>query len=1124
MMHCANMGALKEPRPNHHRAGRHAGHGGGGPLQAHRLQFGYDSPGCNNATREQQRRRRAYLRIWYAVGMNGVMMDAAGVIVRGKSVRRFVVRGIVFAVTYVVGLLSGCTATAQTTVPAWRPHTPLPLALAGHASVLLPTGDVLVAGGIDAGHNASRASFLYSSTTGAYRPTLNQLVAARGYHTLVPVQRGAGTVVFAIGGYSGTAGSYAGQALVEMLEYDAAASNWRWRAIGTLRAGRGDLRACFDGANSVIVTGGREQTNGALHSGTLSAASERIDVATLGITAMTPMSAARAEHAMARFTGDNGTPRVLAAGGEAVAQGSSTQIVLGNAWDVVANPPVSYHTAGVGVGDPAGIARVFGGYDTAATPTAACEWYDTKQGWRAAPRMQAARARFSAGLIAGTRDTATAYLAIGGIGRAGDLASTEVFRLPNPASPNGAWLAFAPLVTPGSERLLAISGANIAIATGGRTLGGTALAETEAFQPLRASDVDFGDQEVGGLSDSVVVTIENTWLLPVRVRDFRIAGSAEFSWRGDTANFTLAAGGQRTVRLYFQPAAPGPRTGMLLFNVGPLTDTVLLRGRGVASQLSVLVSPLDFGARLVGTSTLLCEQVLRNNGTDTATIDSITITPAGAFRLLRPIGKSMLAPGDSLRICAEFQPTAQGPAQATATLHVGSRAFGLQMIGRGLRRYAIATVLQGDCDTVEYTAGVETSGFVAITNPGDTVVHLDLPLLHASANGLFRLANPTAFPMDLAPGAVVTVEVIHTPKREARELLTMDFPNNGDTITNTTLCFVTRARYLAVSQGTVALGAICHGDTATALLTVENPGGFDTVTIDGAEITPASELELAGFAPARLGPHDYRTLRIRYAPTAAGTLAGLLILRTSRGNVSVPITATALPAVLFEPRGIGLTVGDTTVVPIDLRIPPAGGIQTTTLLLEYDPTLLRPLGIAPVPGGAELDTARSSLRLLGGGRAMIELRWRQALTAPGIAFGLIAEALRGNAPLAALALNGAGDGGFCVTRAATLLAVAPPCPGGGGLVNAAGAELIAVAPNPATGTLAITLATTTADPLRVELISTTGAVARTMTFNDGYHRTRTFTIAAADIPAGAYVVRALAGGRVIARQTVVIAH
>lgn len=1002
--------------------------------------------------------------------------------------------------------ISTIAAHAQTTFPQWRRHTPLPLALVGHAVALLPGGDLVVTGGLGADGASTRSSYVISASTGRITPTLNQLNASRAYHALVAVETPAGARVFAIGGYAGGAGAHRGEASVEVLEFDAASKNWRWRPIGSLGVARGDLRATYDRAGGIIVSGGRTGT-GALRTGARSDATDRIDVVGLSVAPIGPMTAARAEHTIAAFRAEDRSTRVLAAGGEAAT--TTTQVLAGVSWDPIANPPVTYRSAAVGVGDPQGIARTFGGFDAAGAPLATTEWYDVKRGWRAAPRMNEARARFDAVHVAGPVDSAAAYIAVAGRGSGGVLASTEIFELPG-SSPNGEWISFSRLNDAGDERRVAIDGANLPHVVGGRAAGDAVMAGTEIYQPLRANDVDFGLEEIGRRSDSQSVVIENLWLLPVRVRSFRIDGSAEFLLRGDTSDFILEPGERRSVRVYFQPALAGERQGRLLFDVGAITDTVKLGGRAVASELTVMNSPLDFGAQLVGTRRVECIHVLRNEGVDSASVDSIVVEPAGAFRLVSPLGRTTIAPGDSLEICVELAPTLQGPLTADASIHVGTRRFGVQVLGRGTRRFAVATTVTAECDTMSFSPGAETSGTIRLENRGDTVVTLELPSIAASEPGLFRLADPGAFPMTLARGASATVDVIFAPQRESREVVTLAFPNDGDTAVAASLCFIARSRYLSVSQAAVDLGELCPDDSAGALVTVENPSGFESVELLAASIDPASGLTLTGFTPRTLGPREYLTLALGYRAGAPGALATELTIRSNRGDVVIPVTADVLRSSGFRARSSVLTIGATTTIPVDVSgVDAARPMAGARIALDFDATALLPLRLAAATGAPAIDETASQVRIVAPGRAVVEIAWSGAgVTVDGPAFALVAEVLRGDVDSTAILLTGEARDGYCARGVETRVDVRGPCTDDVGGIRTAKARFIAASPVPATSSVAVTVVAESREIVRLELVDALGrpVIAESVAIVDG--RSASTRLDVSRIPSGMYILRA----------------
>ncbi|MCB0713039.1 MAG: choice-of-anchor D domain-containing protein [Ignavibacteriae bacterium] len=1031
----------------------------------------------------------------------------------------------VVSIVFLFSLLSSIPEViAQTTQPEWRLHTPLPEALTGHRMVLLPTGDVLVCGGISTSGTAERSSYLYSSTTGSFRPTINQLNTSRAYHALVDLPIAGGRKVFAIGGFSGSKGNYSAEASIEVLEYDAGLNNWRWRPVGRLSRGRGDLRAVWDGSDHIVVTGGYEGSGGALRAGVRSSVAERVAITSFTVTPLPTMDAPRAEQTLAHITDENGQDVVLVAGGEANSGATATQILEGTLWNPIANPPLAYHSGGFGFGDPATIARTFGGFDANGVPSDACEWYDVKRGWRTAPRMNSPRARFDATRVAGISDSTLTYLAVAGQGTSGSISATELFYLPSSAFPNGSWTPFPALGQAGAERQTAIAGSNLPIVTGGLGSSGS-LDGVEVFQPLRVTDQAFGDEEVGRRSDSIQLSIKNEWLLPVRLTNFRVEGSPAFFFRGDTTDFVIPAGGSRTIRLYFQPGSTGRHNGELVFEVGELTDRVKLTGNGIASTLAVINSPFDAGAVFLKQSRQFCFHALRNNGTDTAVIDSVSIDPVGTFRLISPKGRASIPPGDSLLVCLEFAPSRRGIETGVATIHLAGRAFPAQVIAQGVRRYLTASTITSECDTVIFAPETEISGFIRIENLGDSVVRTTLPKLTQSVAGLFRLADPSIFPLDLLPGESRLIEIIFSPARESRESVTVTFPNNGDTAAAVTLCFVARSRYLAVSQSDLNFGEVCTGDTITQTLLLENPGGFDTVELYSASLTPQDVLTLSNFSPTTLGPRQYVRLTITYAPQTDGPLSGTLTVGNSRGDLLIPISGNALPSARFRPLDTEGNIGGKVILPIYMEGLGAGNmIDEGVLEFSYDPTLLLPLGIVALNGSPAVDQGRTGVTISGKGEAQIAIAWGGVgLTTDGPAFGIEAEILRGDAHRSTLKLTGQSKSGFCLTAGEGEFLALPPCWGDGGFVRTGKVSLLFAAPKPASEVMTVTIVSPEeGEEISVEIVDALGNRLDEYRSTNRLSNTFTLTVDVRLFPPGLYFLRATAGEKIVGSTSVII--
>ncbi len=1014
-----------------------------------------------------------------------------------------------------------CPVSAQTTTPGWRIHTPLPKPLAGHAAVMLSTGEVLITGGTDASGAATTTSLLYRPLTGEIVPTLNTLQDARAYHALVAVPFGGDTRVFAIGGYAGTRTDAKALSSIEVLERDASSGNWRWRRIGNLSVARGEPRAAWDGAGAIVVTGGREQSSGAMGSGTPSVAADRIDVSTLQTTVLGDMAVGRAGHLVARIEQQDGSIRMVTATGENSRPVTLHETLVGTTWDSRANPPIVFREYGYGFGDIAGVARVFGGFEESGTALATGEWFDTKSGWKPAPRMSTARARFDATLVAGPVDTATAYLAVGGQGDGGAIAATEMFEMPDAINTSGIWTPFPPLNQPGAERAIAMTSENLPLVLGG--INGVAeLASTELYQPLRARDIAFGQVEAGRLSDTLHVPITNEWLLPVTVRRFRLDGSAEFIVTNAPDSLMLKPGATHTVIVRFRPNDAGPRQGRLLFDVGAITDTVLLSGTGLQSSIKIVTTAVDFDSVDVGTTKQLCFDAVLNNGTDPALIDSITIEPPGPFHVVSPVGQVSVDPGQVLQVCVEFEPDARGADIGAITAHLADRTFPITASGIGVVRRIDA--FAPSCDTISVRPGDSVATFVVLRNPGDRVVTITSVDFTASAPNLFWLADPSILPLTIVPGDEATVEVTFSPQREATEHATATFSFEGGGSTDAELCYIARSRAISPSVPEIDFGTVCAGDTVSFGVLLENSSVFDTVRLASVTTDDQTGAVSVESVPARmLLPRETVPVTVEFTPIDAGDFAGSVTASGSFGSYDIPVRAKVLPRLQFLPRDASGAEATTVVVPVDLAGVANGvSVGAIGLDLEFDRTLLVPRRLVSLADAVPLDESASQITAVEPGHVRLQPVWQAPLIADGPAFGIECELLRGDHAVARLVVSGAGGADFCVGASPAALEVALPCGGTSSLIRTAKVSLLRVAPNPVAASAHLTLVSPVRGEAVAEVCTSMGQRVRRVDL--GRHETpETSTdIDLSGLSDGAYYIRVLVDGKIVLTQPVTL--
>jgi hypothetical protein len=141
------------------------------------------------------------------------------------------------------------------------------------------------------------------------------------------------------------------------------------------------------------------------------------------------------------------------------------------------------------------------------------------------------------------------------------------------------------------------------------------------------------------------------------------------------ATMTLEAGGTCTLRVRFNPASTGERTGTATVSTGAGDVTIDLSGTGTQTALGLTPAALDFGSRHVGAGPSEAqESTVVNTGTERIRLSNLVIKDPGAARfLLLRGGPADCAAGTTLhadegcKVRVVFYPLAGGLRTARVT-------------------------------------------------------------------------------------------------------------------------------------------------------------------------------------------------------------------------------------------------------------------------------------------------------------------------------------------------------------------------------------------------------------------------------------------------------------------------
>jgi len=932
--------------------------------------------------------------------------------------------------------------TAQTTKPEWRFTSPLPISLTGHKSVTLHTGEVLVCGGITFSGAATQSSFVYKD--GKWTQTANQLQFARAYHSLVAVRKQNGeSIIFAIGGYSGSTGNYTSIPSVEVLQFTSTTQSWSWRMIGNLPASVGNCASAYNKKDYVVVSGGRIQNGGVLNSGVPTAISARINVNSLVIERIGDMASPRSEHATLMLNGAKGDSIVLSASGE-TASIPSTELLNNSTWDARANPPAFMQRFGANFTDDAEVARMVGGIDTSSTPTNRGQWYDTKSGWRPMPRMQTPRAKTSITQIAGIKDTTKNYIIVAGETTSGTTPKTELFSQPNSTNPNGTWMPFDDLNISASERTIAIDIDNLPLVSGGKSQN-LIFTQCEQYQPFSANDIDFGQEEIGRESQRLIVKVTNNWFLPVQLRSIRIPGSAEFRLVNSRDSVVISPNNSLDIEVRFRPNTIGKRSAFLYFNAGSLVDSVIVSGEGIKSSIAVLTTIKDFGSRRILTDTTICFPALKNEGKDTTVIDSIQIDPLGNFVVISPLGRVRIPPDSTMNICMKFTPSSRQIFGAGAIIHISDKAFPISLTGRGIRAF-INTTSQIGCDTIKLAPGDSLVYLLIISNNSDLDVKIDSTIIQTSLSGTFTAKNPSQFPLLMKPNDRTAVEIIFKPQQEAQERGTVLFVNNGDTICSANLCFVPRNRSININIPQSQQFAFCEGDSLQLPIILENPSNFDNLIIDSVYVQNMSGYS-TGNVKTTLLPHQTIPANITIVPSQNGIQQATIVVLTNQGFSQSVVSLNVLPSMKFSIDTVTASVGDS-IIFIVKRSDAISAVNSTELHIRYNGSVIIPRTIVNITGKNYINTSTSTLTN-SYGKTTLSLFWNSHPATLDSVFGIMCEVLRGNDLQTSLSFESGLGNDVCVQQTSGKLIIGNICGGRNSLISTKNIVVMKLMPNPA---------------------------------------------------------------------------
>jgi 6-phosphogluconolactonase (cycloisomerase 2 family) len=313
----------------------------------------------------------------------------------------------------------------------------------------------------------------------------------------------------------------------------------------------------------------------------------------------------------------------------------------------------------------------------------------------------------------------------------------------------------------------------------------------------------------------------------------------------------LPPGGSCTMRVKFEPTAPGLRTATVTVASDAVgsPQTVTLTGKGLQGELTITPASLTFPGTPVGGTSPPQTLTLTNTGSAAVTISSFRFSGSGDFQSgnTNCFITTGIAPGSSCSASFLFSPQSSGPRSGTVTFN--SDGFGspqtVMLTGNGLAPALVVSASTTFPDTpVGGTSPLQT---VTFHNSGTAPEHTTGTTLTGANLADFRVVNNACFPAPpLAPGSDCTVSLTFSPTTAGARNAFLTVTGDSSAATMLSGNGLGPAKALTITPNPVIFpDTPVGGAPGFSIVRIHNSGSV-TVNISSTTITGPNAADFAG--------------------------------------------------------------------------------------------------------------------------------------------------------------------------------------------------------------------------------------------------------------------------------------
>jgi hypothetical protein len=407
----------------------------------------------------------------------------------------------------------------------------------------------------------------------------------------------------------------------------------------------------------------------------------------------------------------------------------------------------------------------------------------------------------------------------------------------------------------------------------------------QALFQLNPTAINFGKVSVGKPTTQTV-SVSNAGTVAINITQATFSNT-QFSLAGASLPMALAVGQSGTFAVAVDPAAAGNVTGTVTVaaDAGSPPVVASLAATAVTTtqpQLSVAPTSIDFGTvsnGQKGTANL----VLNNLGSADLTVSMMTLTGT-AFGISGITTPKTISAGQSAQATVTFSPTTSGAASGSIAIVSNdptNPTLNIPLSGTG-----------GTAPTGQLTASPTSLSFgsvaiggnstqqVTLTNSGNAAVQVS----QIAPSGAGFTVSGLSAPATLNPSQTVTLSVSFAPTAAGSVTGSVVVTSNANGSPLTITLGGTGAQAgLSVTPASFSFGSVIENQTKSQNFTLTNTG---TATLTISQIAAnGSGFSVSGLnTPATLAAGTTATFTALFAPTAAGSLSGSVLISSNAPN------------------------------------------------------------------------------------------------------------------------------------------------------------------------------------------------------------------------------------------------